>query len=101
MSETNSFMDDQVRHVVRLFGQDEGAADRKAIVLTPSQAVLVYWALREFVMRAGGSVRSQVVNHDYPQTLRDHARVVDWCHRLQVELVEYAREHELEVGGCR
>ena len=101
MSETNSFMDDQVRHVVRLFDKDDGADDRHGIVLSPPQSVLVYWALREFVQRAGGSVRSQVVNRDYPEALRGHARVVEWCHRLQKELVEHAHAHGVEVSVCR
>lgn len=101
MSETNSFMDDQVRHVVRLFGQDTGDDDRFGIVLTPAQSVLVYWALFRMVQHVGGSVRSQVVNHDYPDVLRGHAKVAEWCHRMQKELVDHARSHGVEVSVCR
>lgn len=101
MSETNSFMDDQVQHVVRLFDTDDDATAGHGVVLSPQQAVLLYWALREFVQRAGGSVRSQVVNREYPKTLRGHANVVEWCHRLQAELVEHARTHGVEVSVCR
>lgn len=101
MSETNSYMDENVRHAIWMFGQDEEGLGRHNITVCPSGAALLYWALRELVMRTGGSVRSLVVNRDYPAALQGHAAVVEWCHNLQAELVEFVRENGKEVGRCR
>ena len=101
MSETNSYMDENVRHVVWLFGQADPPAETFSIRLTPSTAAIVYWALREFVHRTGGSVRSLVVNQDYPAALHGHAEVVAWCKGLQKELAAYVSSKDMEVGRCR
>ena len=99
MSETNSFMDGNVRHVVWLFRQADGSAEKYSLTLSPSTAALVYWALREFAHRTSGSVRSLVVNQDYPAALEGHAEVVAWCQGVQNELAAYVSSNDREV--CR
>jgi len=94
-------MDDQVRHVAWLFGQAEGSAERHKLTLSPSTAALVYWALREFVHRTSGSVRSLIVNGDYPAALEGHAEVVAWCQGVQKELAAYVSNNDREVSRCR
>lgn len=99
MSETNSFMDHNVRHVVRLFSEANGG-DELDVRLTPAQAVLVYWALYMFSNAIGGSVRSLIVNSDYPDRLRGHANLVCWVNALRAGLVNYAHKNKVEVSVC-
>lgn len=99
MSETNSFMNDNIRHVARLFDNDMGDSELE-IRLTPAQAVLIYWALYQVSNAIGGSVRSLIVNSEYPEALRSHAELSDWVADLRSRLVKHAHTHRVEVSVC-
>lgn len=99
--ERNDHLNDQILRAVRLHAAADTRENSESFLLTPTQAVLVWWGMDRLERAVQDCARWANLYDQYADTLRCHADAVDWSRDFKQKLMAHAKTHNLEVATCR
>lgn len=97
----NDYLNNQLLRAVRIHAEAGTRENSQQFSLTPSQAVLVWWAMDRLEHAIQDSARWASLYDDYADTLRCHADAVEWSKNFRKQLLKHAQAHKLEVSFSR
>lgn len=104
--ERNDWLNEQMLRVVRLHADADTQENTAAFHLTPTQAALVWWAMRRLesaIRDSAGWVHEWDSLHEatWSDNMRCHADAAEWSREFRHKLEAHAKAHDLEVMRCR
>lgn len=90
--------DNSIRVLVRKHAEAPTRENAEALLLTPTQAALTWWALHALRETIAEIPVGGPYDDEYADILRCRADAIDWAHKAMQELADQCRKHKVEIA---